>query len=475
MPQARRPGWSGTGEPAIPDPDEPEPLSDRLAADLAHLFDYCRALLEQDAEAARTARSVVDSAREPVPDRARNRAWLFALARSEALDLRPTGGDEPCYVPPALSTTAGQQTDDAVLRAFRELTDGDREILDLVYRHGIQPVDLSTVLRIAAEEAYRRLVNAEGELISLAAGPDAGPGAYLEDIAALPLGELPPPEDENQLDQSPPEFDRAAVWRAIASRVEAAIREVVAASSGRRGVQIAVAAVIPVAALAWALVYVAAPGHTAASRGAAVMPRGSASQDAGRSAPAAYRSAPAQPGVPVASATPASVPAPTATPAGLVVTVKAPPCPPGTKTTLRWHYTANGSPGGWSGPGTHVCPGNLTMGPQAMGNLLVTPGTTLQAGYDLSVPGNKTSLTMTVSAARVTFAISCVSKAVPSAPTFAVPLQTRTYQITSDQWFPSGVQTSPLVYQGSVSVPALCGPAGQISLAKGGTFTATLG
>ena len=110
-----------------------------------------------------------------------------------------------------------------------------------------------------------------------------------------------------------------------------------------------------------------------------------------------------------------------------------------------------------------------------MGNLQVTPGSKLQAGYDLSVPGNKNTLTMTVSAAQVTFAVRCVSKAAPSAPTFTVLLQTGTYQITSDQWFPSGDQNSPLVYQGSVPVPALCGPGGQISLAKGGTFTATLG
>jgi Transposase len=48
------------------------------------------------------------------------------------------------------------------------------------------------------------------------------------------------------------------------------------------------------------------------------------------------------------------------------------------------------------------------------------------------------------------------------------------YQVTSDQWYPSGTQSSPLVYQGSVTVPDLCG-GGTISLAHGGTFSATLG
>ena len=54
-------------------------------------------------------------------------------------------------------------------------------------------------------------------------------------------------------------------------------------------------------------------------------------------------------------------------------------------------------------------------------------------------------------------------------------LQPETFQITDSQWYPSGDQSSPLVYQGSVSVPALCGPGGKVSLAKGGTFTGTLG
>jgi hypothetical protein len=101
-------------------------------------------------------------------------------------------------------------------------------------------------------------------------------------------------------------------------------------------------------------------------------------------------------------------------------------------------------------------------------------GATLQAGYDFTLPGNTKSLTMTVSAAQVTFAVACVSGATPSASTITVPLSDQAYQITNDQWYPSGDQSSPLVYQGSVTVPDLCG-GGKISLAKGGTFTATLG
>jgi hypothetical protein len=156
-------------------------------------------------------------------------------------------------------------------------------------------------------------------------------------------------------------------------------------------------------------------------------------------------------------------------------TVNPAPCPPGTKANFRWHYTANGSAGGWSGTATQGCPGSFSMGPQAMdGNLQVTPGAILQAGYDFTLPGNTNSLTMTVSAAQVTFAVRCASGATPSASMLTVTMPDRTYQITNDQWYPSGDQSSPLVYQGSVSVPDLCG-GGKISLAKGGTFTGTLG
>jgi hypothetical protein len=63
--------------------------------------------------------------------------------------------------------------------------------------------------------------------------------------------------------------------------------------------------------------------------------------------------------------------------------------------------------------------------------------------------------------------------ATPSASTFTVPMPTQTYSVTSDQWYPSGDQSSPLVYQGSVVVPDLCG-GGQLSLDQGGTFTASV-
>jgi len=150
------------------------------------------------------------------------------------------------------------------------------------------------------------------------------------------------------------------------------------------------------------------------------------------------------------------------------------PCPSGTKANVRWHYSANGSSGSWSGTQSAVCPSSLTMGPQAMeGDLKLSPGTTLQVGDDFTVPGNHASFSLTVNNPQVVFAVRCVSGATPSASTFTVPMATQTYALTNDQWYPSGDQHSPLVYQGSIAVPDLCA-GGQLRLDQGGTFTASV-
>jgi hypothetical protein len=52
-------------------------------------------------------------------------------------------------------------------------------------------------------------------------------------------------------------------------------------------------------------------------------------------------------------------------------------------------------------------------------------------------------------------------------------MPTTTFTISDSAWHPSGDQHSPLVYQGSVSVPDVCA-GGQVRLDKGGTFTASI-
>lgn len=143
------------------------------------------------------------------------------------------------------------------------------------------------------------------------------------------------------------------------------------------------------------------------------------------------------------------------------------PCSIHTHANVRWHYALAGGTGNLSSTAPTPCPGTVSSGPQAMdGNLSVTPGATLRAGYEFSLPGNKNSTTVTVSQAKAVFAVQCASGATPTANTITVAMPTESYTGANGQ-------TDTTLYQGSLTVPDLCG-GGALSLNQGGTFTATL-
>lgn len=112
---------------------------------------------------------------------------------------------------------------------------------------------------------------------------------------------------------------------------------------------------------------------------------------------------------------------------------------------------------------------------QAMeGNLQVSPGTTLEAGYDFTMPGNHPAASVAFASAQVTFDATCASGS--GGGVITVPLGAGPYTDPLNDggdWFPSGDQSSSASYEGSVSVPKLCGGA-LVSLQRGGMFTATL-
>jgi hypothetical protein len=115
----------------------------------------------------------------------------------------------------------------------------------------------------------------------------------------------------------------------------------------------------------------------------------------------------------------------------------------------------------------------LSIGPQAMeGNLRLSPGATLEAGYDFTMPGNHPAATVTFVGAMVTFAWTCVSGPGNGNLVVSMPDQ-QSYTDTQNRsaWYPSGQQNSPSVYQGSTSVPDVCN-GGQVSFQAGGTFSA---
>jgi hypothetical protein len=114
------------------------------------------------------------------------------------------------------------------------------------------------------------------------------------------------------------------------------------------------------------------------------------------------------------------------------------------------------------------------MGPQAMeGDLKVNPGATIKAGYDFTLPGNRKPFAVAFTKGQILFAVRCVSGKAPSEPTFAIALPDQGYSVANASWYPSGNQSSPLVYQGEVAAPNLCA-GGQLRLDKGGTFSALM-
>ena len=113
----------------------------------------------------------------------------------------------------------------------------------------------------------------------------------------------------------------------------------------------------------------------------------------------------------------------------------------------------------------------IAMGPQAMeGNLTLSPGATLQAGYDFTMPGSHPTATVNFVGANVTFAWTCASG--PGNGTLVVPMADQNYTDpqSSPSWYPSGDQNSSLVYQGSIAVPDECS-GGLVSFRAGGTFS----
>jgi hypothetical protein len=114
----------------------------------------------------------------------------------------------------------------------------------------------------------------------------------------------------------------------------------------------------------------------------------------------------------------------------------------------------------------------ISMGPQAMeGNLTLSPGVMLQAGYDFTMPGNHPTASVSFIGAKVAFEWTCVSGA--GSGTLIVPMADQSYTDAqnSPAWYPSGDQNSSLVYQGSIAVPNVCS-GGLVSFRAGGTFSA---
>ncbi|HKB33094.1 MAG TPA: hypothetical protein VKF16_04440, partial [Candidatus Dormibacteraeota bacterium] len=116
--------------------------------------------------------------------------------------------------------------------------------------------------------------------------------------------------------------------------------------------------------------------------------------------------------------------------------------------------------------------GTVVIGPQSMeGNLQIHPGDPLRAGFDFTMPGSHPTATASIYNASVSLLVKCSDGSTP-ALAIDLPAQTIIDPAGSPSWYPSGDQSSSLVYQGTLTAPDLCG-GGIMNDATGAAFTAT--
>jgi DNA-directed RNA polymerase specialized sigma24 family protein len=290
------------------------PFIEMFDAHAAHLFDYCNSLIGDQEEAASATQATLIAAQSLLQDRERLRAWLFALARHECTRLSPdqanASGAEPSDMPkqpaargpvdasrrkrdlalqtgvydadievlPAGTSADGSHAPAEPLPPPSTLPQRQREALDLVYRHGLRPDDLATVLGVRPEEAQALLQAAEADFGQSA---DAAPGSAVVQaeetttsgagqISALPLAMLPPSiwRDTTaalfgiELPRSNGDGSRTARRLSVRSG-----RQPGPSAKGRKRLTIGAAALIPLAAGAAGLLYFTHPSGAASSPG----------------------------------------------------------------------------------------------------------------------------------------------------------------------------------------------------------------
>jgi RNA polymerase sigma factor (sigma-70 family) len=140
------------------------------------LYKYCRTLLRDPADAAvavQNAFVIAESRLDGLRDSGRLRAWLYAVARNEALRiLRSKDGASALDEAPDVtddSVDFGHDAQDADLRALLEdasdgLSQGEREAVELQLRQGLDPAEVAIVLGVSDNRAHTLLARAGAQL-----------------------------------------------------------------------------------------------------------------------------------------------------------------------------------------------------------------------------------------------------------------------------------------------------------------------
>jgi RNA polymerase sigma factor (sigma-70 family) len=145
------------------------------------LFQYCRSLLANSADAADAVQDtfVIAAGRlDRLRDPDRLRPWLYAVARNEARRiLRSAKGTSALDEAPDMTDDPGDIAADAArvdaarvdLRALLEdaaagLNPGDRELIELQLRQGLETAEVATVLGVSRNHAQALLARATRQL-----------------------------------------------------------------------------------------------------------------------------------------------------------------------------------------------------------------------------------------------------------------------------------------------------------------------
>jgi RNA polymerase sigma factor (sigma-70 family) len=140
------------------------------------IFTYCRGLLHEPQAAADAVHDTFIAAREHIarlrdPDRLR--PWLYAIARNECLRqlrgrARQVALDEAGEVSAPLTDPGtrlhADELRELVWAAADGLSPGDREVFELMIRHGLGAPDVAAVLGVTADHAHARLSRARVQL-----------------------------------------------------------------------------------------------------------------------------------------------------------------------------------------------------------------------------------------------------------------------------------------------------------------------
>jgi len=100
-------------------------------------------------------------------------------------------------------------------------------------------------------------------------------------------------------------------------------------------------------------------------------------------------------------------------------------------------------------------------------------GAVIKGGYDFTIAGSHSTDVVSFVSPSIVFTPRCGSASSTTTLTLSMATQTYTDPSGSSSWYPSGDESSSLVYQGSVTVPDLCS-GGVVRFDKGGLFSAGL-